>query len=280
MQAGRSTYRRIAGWTKAGSLRIVVLGIASLVIFPVLWMILSSLKSQEEAFTVPPTYLPAVPSFDAYWRVLTDTDFLLYLRNSAIVGTVATTLVVCLSTMAVFSLSRVRVPGAELIARSTLVFYAMPPILLVVPVVQVFLTIGLVDSLLSLIVAYTALYLPLGVWILRGYFNGLDPSPEEAAMLDGLSMFQAFVRVGLTRALPGLATVAFFTFNATWNEYLYASLLIQSDESLTMSAGLSTFIGTISIYSWPMLMAAGILAILPIFIFYLLVEKQAREAML
>ena len=257
-----------------------MLGIASLVIFPVLWMILSSLKSQEEAFTVPPTYLPAVPSFDAYWRVLTDTDFLLYLRNSAIVGTVATTLVVCLSTMAVFSLSRVRVPGAELIARSTLVFYAMPPILLVVPVVQVFLTIGLVDSLLSLIVAYTALYLPLGVWILRGYFNGLDPSPEEAAMLDGLSMFQAFVRVGLTRALPGLATVAFFTFNATWNEYLYASLLIQSDESLTMSAGLSTFIGTISIYSWPMLMAAGILAILPIFIFYLLVEKQAREAML
>ena len=260
--------------------RLLAIPVALVFIFPVFWMALSSFKSQREAFTVPPTYLPETPSIQAFASVLRDTDFLVYVRNSSIVGVVTTALVLCLSTMAVFSLSRVRVPGAEFLARSTLVFYAMPPILLVVPVVQVFLTIGLVDSITSLIVAYTALYLPLGVWLLRGYFSGLDPAPEEAALLDGLSQFRAFARIGLRQALPGLAIVAFFTFNATWNEYLYASLLIQSNENLTMSAGLSTFIGAIAIYSWPMLMAAGIMAVLPIFLFYLLIERRARRAIL
>ena len=253
--------------------------VGGIVIFPLLWMVVSAFKTQAESYLVPPRIFPQNPSFSAFREVLTETTLPNFIANSAIVGISTTLLVACLSVMAVFSLTRVRVPGAELIARSTLIFYTMPPILLVVPVVQLFLDIGLVNTLYALIVAYTGLYLPLGVWIFRGYVNGLDPSLEQAAMLDGLSMFQAFFRIGLREALPGLAVVAFFTFNATWNEFLYASLLIQKEKLMTMPAGLASFIGVFNVYSWPMLMAAGIIAVTPIFIFYLIVEKRAREAL-
>jgi ABC-type glycerol-3-phosphate transport system permease component len=135
------------------------------------------------------------------------------------------------------------------------------------------MTLHLVNSLASLIVAYTALYLPLGIWILRGYFVGLDVDPEEAAMVDGATRFQAFYRIAVPQAVPGIISVAIFTFNACWNEYLYASVLVQAPGLLTLSAGLATFIGEVTMYSWTMLMAAGAVTIAPILVLFLYLQR-------
>jgi multiple sugar transport system permease protein len=241
---------------------------------PLLWMILSSFKSEAESLVTPPTLLPDHWTGQAYGAVVSQTSILRYMLNSGMVAVATTTLVIVLSALAAYPLVRFTFPGAEWLTRSTLVFYSMPPILLVVPIVQIFVTVHLVDSLVGLVIVYTALYLPLGIWLLRGYFIGLDPSPEEAARVDGATKFGAFWRIGLPQSVPGLAIIAVFVFNASMNEYLYASVLLQTPNKATMPSGLATFIGEVSIYSWPMLMVAGILAVLPIFVIYVFAQRH------
>lgn len=251
---------------------LAVLAAVSMVL-PLLWMFISSLKTDAESFRAPPTLWPEEPTVAAYGTVLTETPLPMFMRNSFLVAVATTIAVSLLAVCAAYALVRFQFPGAEWLTRSTLLFYSMPPILLVVPIVQVFVTLRLVNSLLSLMVVYTALYLPVGIWLLRGYFIGLDKSPEEAARVDGAGRFQAFWRIGVPQAIPGIGTVGVFTFNAAWNEYLYASVLVQQPNSMTMSAGLATFVGEISIYSWPVLMAAGVMAISPVFVMFLFAQR-------
>lgn len=241
---------------------------------PVIWMLISSFKTDIESTVDPPTLYPHDPTASAFTRVFNETVVPHFLLNSAMVAVGTTVLVLVLSVLAAYALVRFSLPGAEWITRSTLIFYSMPPILLVVPIVQMFVTLHLVDSLLGLVIVYTALYLPLGIWLLRGYFIGLDPSPEEAAQCDGTTKFGAFWRIGLPQSLPGVTIVAVFVFNAASNEYLYASVLLQSPEKQTMPAGLAQFISETSIYSWPMLMAAGLLGITPILVIYIFAQRR------
>ena len=243
------------------------------VIAPLLWMVISSLKPEMETYVFPPTLWPTSPTSQAYRRLFTETVFFSYLRNSFVVAVVVTCAVISLSLAASYALVRFKLPGAEWLVRLTLFSYTMPTLLLVVPIVQIFMTIHLVNSLPSLMVVYTGLYLPLGIWILRSYFIGLSPDPEEAAMTDGATRFQAFYIVAVPQALPGIISVAVFTFNAAWNEYLYASMLIQDRNLLTLSAGLATFIGEVSMYSWAMLMAAGCLTVAPILLMFLFLQR-------
>ena len=247
---------------------------ALIMVFPLVWMIISSFKSEAETYVRPPTLWPADFTVDAYPAVVSDTPLPGFILNSIMVATAATCLVIILALLAAYPLVRFDFPGAEWLTRSTLIFYSMPPILLVVPIVQIFVTLRLADSLIGLTIAYTALYLPVGIWLLRGYFIGVDPSPEEAGRVDGLTRFGAFWRIGIPQSVPGIGMVAVFVFNASTNEYLYASLLLQSTDKLTMPAGLATFIGEISIYSWPMLMAAGAMAVTPMFLVYVFAQRH------
>lgn len=246
---------------------------AVLLIFPLIWMLISSFKPEMEALAYPPRLLPSRLTLLGYQQLFDQTPFPLYLRNSFLVAVVTTVAVIVLSLIASYALVRFRLRGAEWLARLTLFSYTMPPILLVVPIVQIFLTLHLVNSLPSLMVVYTGLYMPLGIWILRSYFIGLPPDPEEAAMVDGATRLQAFYLIAVPQTLPGIISVAVFTFNAAWNEYLYASMLVQDNRSLTLSAGLATFIGEVTIYSWTMLMAAGCLTVLPILIIFLFLQR-------
>jgi len=251
----------------------LALAAAAVSVGPFVWMILTSFKSTAESFVFPPTILPDSPTTSSYDRLFAETNYLQFLTNSAIVAVCVTAIVCALATCASYVLVRFQFAGLEWMARLTVLSYTMPAILLVVPVVRIFVFLGLIDSLLGLIVVYSALYLPLGIWLLRGFFIGLPPDPEESAMIDGCTRFQAFVRMAVPQAVPGIVTVGVFTFNATWNEYLYASVMVQSPAAKTLSAGLASFIGEVSLYSWPMLMAAGVITSLPVLIVFLFLQR-------
>jgi ABC-type glycerol-3-phosphate transport system permease component len=263
---GRRRISRAATYVIASVAAAIALG-------PFIWMVLTSFKSTSESFVFPPTILPAQPTTQSYEELFAGTAYLQFLANSMIVAVAVTAIVCVLATCASYVLVRFSFRGLEWMARLTVLSYTMPAILLVVPVVRIFVWAGLVDSLFGLVLVYSALYLPLGIWLLRGYFIGLPADPEESAMIDGCTRFQAFYRMAVPQAVPGIVTVAVFTFNASWNEYLYASVMLQSPTTKTLSAGLASFIGEVSLYSWPMLMAAGVITSLPVVLVFLFLQR-------
>ena len=155
----------------------------------------------------------------------------------------------------------------------------MPPIILVVPMFLLLLQLGMVNSLWGLGVVYTATRLPFSIWLLRSYYSGISIQMEEAAMVDGATRFQAFYKVIFPQALPGMISTAIFVFSVTWHEFLFASLLIFSSNKQTLSSGVATFMSEDWIYSWGMLMAAGVMISLPLVFFYIFLQRYLVAGM-
>jgi multiple sugar transport system permease protein len=148
----------------------------------------------------------------------------------------------------------------------------VPSILMVIPIFQIVWRLHLSNKLSALLLVYNAVLLPYGIWTLRAYFAGIPHEIEEAALIDGATRFQAFYRVVLPQALPGLISTALFAFHVAWNEYLFASVLLWSSRSMTLSAGVSTLIGETAMYSWSLLMAAAVLVTLPVIVLFSLLQ--------
>jgi multiple sugar transport system permease protein len=155
----------------------------------------------------------------------------------------------------------------------------MPPIILVVPLFFLLFRMGMVDSHWGLMLVYTGTRLPFGLWLLRSYFQGIPIELEYAALVDGATRFQAFHKVVLPQALPGLISTAIFVFSVTWHEYLFASVLLLSSSKQTLSSGVATFMAEDWIYSWGMLMAAGVMISLPLVIFYTFLQRYLIAGM-
>ncbi|MDQ7025099.1 MAG: carbohydrate ABC transporter permease [Anaerolineae bacterium] len=244
-------------------------------VLPLAWVLISSLKPDTEtyAFAQDQNILPQEPTFDNYQTLFKVTRFGLWLRNSTLMATGTTLAVVFFGAMAAYSLTRFKIPGFELFSRLTLIAYMMPPIILIVPLFFLLFRLGLVNSLWGLFLVYTATRLPFGIWLLRSYFIGIPQELEDAAMVDGATRFQAFYRVILPQALPGMISTGIFVFSVTWHEFLFASILLFSPSKQTLSAGVATFLSEDWIYSWGMLMAAGVMISLPLVLFYMFLQR-------
>ena len=244
-------------------------------ILPLFWVFISSIKPDTEtyAFAQNQTIFPQEPTLDNYQTLFEVTRFGLWLRNSALMATGTTIAVVLLGAMAAYALTRFQIPGFELFSRLTLIAYMMPPIILVVPLFFLLFRLGLVNSLWGLFLVYTATRLPFGIWLLRSYILGISEELEDAAMVDGATRFQAFYRVILPQAMPGMISTGIFVFSVTWHEFLFASILLQSPTKQTLSAGVATFLSEDWIYSWGMLMAAGVMISLPLVLFYTFLQR-------
>jgi ABC-type glycerol-3-phosphate transport system permease component len=136
------------------------------------------------------------------------------------------------------------------------------------------LKLGLADTLLSLIISNMAFTLPLTLWYMRAYFNAIPITLEESAMVEGCTRLQAFWRVVVPLALPGLVSTGVFAFNHAWNEFLFALVFTSSEKNKVLTMGLATWIGQDAIFSWGMLLSAAVLVTIPVMLFYLLVQKQ------
>jgi ABC-type glycerol-3-phosphate transport system permease component len=242
-------------------------------IMPLLWIFVSSIKPDLETYAFEQTFLPRHPTFDNYITLFKVTRFGLWMKNSTVLSGATTLLVLVLSATTAYAMTRFRFPLFELFGRMTLLAYMMPPIILVVPLFFVLFKLGLVNSQIGLLLVYTGTRLPVGLWMLRSYFHGIPIELEEAAMVDGATRFQAFRKVVLPQALPGLISTGIFTFSVTWQEFLFASVLIFSAKKQTLSAGVATFMSEDWIYSWGVLMAAAVMISLPLVLFYIFLQR-------
>ena len=266
MPGRRPTSRRwlfnLFAWT-------VVLVIA----FPLLWMLLTSLKPQSELFLIPPALLPGEVTFEHYRTLLTETPFLVYLRNSAWLAAGTTLVVIVIATLGAHSLVRFSYPGRERLARLVLFTYLLPSVVLIIPLYLLMVGLGLANTLTSLIIAYTTFALPYALWLLRSFMQAIPDDLESAALVDGATRMQAFVDVILPQALPGIISTAMFTAILAWNEYLYALVLVNSDAARPLTTGVINMLVTSFNIEWSLLMAASVMMSAPLIVVFAFLQR-------
>jgi len=244
------------------------------VAFPLLWMIGTALKPNDETFAVPPTLLPVHPTLDQFRRLLTGTPFLTYFANSVVVALATTALVIVTAVAGAYGLVRFRFPGRNLVAHVVLFTYMLPAVVLLLPLYLTISALGLANSLVGLVVAYTTFALPFALWLLRSFIGSIPIELEQAAMIDGATRLQAFIEVVLPQALPGIISTALFSFILSWNEYLYALVFINVDDRKTLPPGVLTMLNQNQNVEWALLMAASVLMALPVIVCFGFLQKH------
>jgi multiple sugar transport system permease protein len=247
--------------------------IVLVVTFPLIWMIITSVKPQFELFRIPPTFWPEQITFEHYHRLLFETPFLKYMRNSLILGFATTILVVVVATLGAHSLVRFRYPGRERLAQLVLFTYLLPSVVLILPLYLLMVWLGVANTLFSLVIAYTTFALPYALWLLRSFMQGIPDDLEAAALVDGASRMEAFVDVILPQALPGIISTSLFTFILAWNEYLYALVLVNTDEARPLTTGVMSMLVSAFNIEWSLLMAASVMMSLPLIIIFAFLQK-------
>jgi len=258
------------GILKTGLL-VLALGTA---LTPVYWMITISLKSEVDQFAVPPKWFFFTPTIQHYYEAFVARSFGQYLITSAIVAVASTACALVIGTLAAYALTRFRLPynldrKLSLWILSTRMF---PAIVTAVPLFLMMRDLRLLNTRVSLIIVYTAFNLPFVVWMMRGFFAEVPRDLEEAALVDGDSRLGALVRVVLPLVSPGLAATAVFCLIVSWNEFLFALVLTQTDAAMTLPVGIA---GRVTQYEikWGVMSAAGAVAMMPILIFALAMQR-------
>jgi multiple sugar transport system permease protein len=260
---------------KRGFLKYVAVGVAlAAALAPVYWMITISLKSEVDHFATPPPWFNFTPTLEHYYEAFVTRSFGQYLITSAVVAVISTLCALVLGTLAAYALARFRLPydldrKLSLWILSTRMF---PAIVTAVPLFLMMRDLRLLNTKAALIVVYTAFNLPFVVWMMRGFFDEVPRDLEEAALVDGDSRLGALVRVVLPLVAPGLAATAVFCLIVSWNEFLFALVLTQTDASMTLPVGIA---GRVTQYEikWGVMSAAGAVAIVPILVFAMAMQK-------
>ena len=267
--ATASTQRRYV-MGRVVSYALLVLAVL-MVLFPIYWMVITSLKLPREIYRVPSLW-PKTFTLDNFEKLLADGSFLLAIRNSLIVSTVVTLISVTISSFAAYSMVRFRYRFRGVIGRLILFAYLTPGSLLFIPLSIVMAQLRLGNSLVGLVLVYLTFSLPLSTWLLQGYFRGVPRELEEQGMIDGLSRFGALIRIVLPLSAPGIAAVAIFTFTGAWNELLFALVLISSDSQRTAPLALNYLI-TSDVLPWGPLMAGAVISSVPLMVLYFVAQR-------
>ena len=240
--------------------------------FPLLWMLVSSLKPAEQLFVSPPRLLPSTLTLDWYRNVMLQSDAPTYFRNSLVIGAATTAICLSIGTLAAYGVTRFEFPGKRVFLIGALLSYVFPAIVLFVPIYMIINSLGLIDTLAGVVIAHTILTFPFALWMLRSFFIAIPREIDEAAWVDGASYFLTFVAIILPLALPGVFSVGVFVFVLSWNEYLFAGVLMTSGSLKTIPVGISEFITSFDV-RWGEIMAMGALATMPVIALFLSVQR-------
>ena len=239
--------------------------------FPIYWMVISSLREPTSLLSTV-SLMPGPFTLEYYRNLLELTDYPTHFMNSVIVAVVTVVVTMIFSIMIAYAVTRQRIRGKKLIVGAMLYAYMFPPLLIAIPMFTIFARLGLSDTLIGLIASHLTLTLPLGVWFLWGFFKGMPFELEEAAMVDGCTRLGAFLRVVLPLSLPGLITVAIFSFLLSWTDYTFALIMIGSDANKTLPVGLASMVGSFDL-RWGEIMAGSTLIALPLFAAFALLTQ-------
>jgi multiple sugar transport system permease protein len=239
-------------------------------LFPFYHMTLTSLKQDRELYDrhAVPLIIKQGPTLEHYTKLLWDTEFLTWTKNSLMVTVLATTISVLIGTIAAYALARLKFLGVGAFGTGIFVTYLVPTSLLFLPLAQVINWLGIADSKWALVLTYPTFLVPFSTWLLMGYFRTVPKEVEECAMVDGATRIQALWRIVLPITIPGLVCAALFAFTLSWNEFIYALTFTSSSDQITASVGVTSELIRGDIYFWGQLMAGAVLGSVPIVILY------------
>ncbi|MCA0971244.1 carbohydrate ABC transporter permease [Halobacillus litoralis] len=244
------------------------------IMFPFLWILLSSIKPLSELFGSEAfTWFTSNPTIQSYISVFTIRPFHLYLWNSLVVATITTVYTVFVAAFAAYAIARLRFRGKPIILGVVLSVSMFPQIATISPIYIFLRNIGLTNSHLGLIIPYTTFALPLSIWLLVTFFRKIPFDLEESAKMDGASMMQTYFRIILPLAVPGIFTTAILVFIAAWNEFLFALVINTSESHKTVPVGIGMFQGQYTI-PWGEISAATVIVTVPLVIMVLLFQRR------
>lgn len=243
------------------------------VLFPFAWMVSIALKTPEEQFRVPPTLLPSHFTLQNFLTLSQHPVFIHFFLNSILIASTTTLLVVFVTIFCAYSFSRLKFPGRTSLLSIIILTQLFPLAAIIVPIYIIMSRVGLINTHFSLIIAYLSFTVPISVWLLRGFIQGIPPELEEAAMVDGCGRLQAFIKIILPLSRPGIAATAAYIFFVSWQEFMFALTFITDEHKRTLTVGILDFVGQYTT-DWGSLMAASVCICLPVFVLFLILQKQ------
>lgn len=251
-----------------------VVGTCVVLLFPIYWMVITALQPRTNLRQFPPQLFPDDPQWGVFRDLLAHQPFGLWMWNTTLVAVGTMILSLSVSVLAAYALSRHRLRGGPSLGLFILASKMLPGTLLVIPLFVIFRQVGLVGSLWSVVLAQSTLVIPFATWMLKGYFDTIPPEMEQAALVDGCSPFGTIWRIVLPVAAPGLAATALYAFVLSWSDFLYArTFLTTSQSKWTLNMGIATLKGEFTT-DWNVIMAASLMASVPIIIVYLFLERH------
>ncbi|MDC3417525.1 carbohydrate ABC transporter permease [Aquibacillus salsiterrae] len=244
---------------------------AFIMIIPFLWMVSTSLKSYGEAMQVPPTILPQEWKMSNYSSVFESVNFLKYYLNTIIVTLSRTLAQLFLCSLAAFAFARLRFPGKNIIFIAILSVLMVPPQVILIPNYAILTQLGWIDTFYALIVP--GMFSAFGVFLLRQFFMGIPKELDEAATMDGCSLFGIYWKIILPNSTPALMALGIFTILASWNDFLWPLVMTNSADMRVLSVGIAAFQGQYAT-DYPLLMAGAVMSTIPMLIMFIFLQKH------
>lgn len=241
-------------------------------IFPFYWILNTSTQPLENLFKYPPEFLVKTDLFSSYYHYLADSKILLWLKNTLLVSAIAVLISTFFAVPAAYSLSRFKFKGRTFFIFAVLFTQMLPLVLLVIPIYVSFSHMSLNNTLNSLVILYAVITLPIGIWFLKGFFDGIPKELEESAVMDGCNRMHILIRIMLPLIVPGIVATATWSFIIAWDEYLFAYTLIDNESLYVVSVGLASYVGQYST-KWNEIMMGAVLGTLPIIIIFMFFQK-------
>jgi N,N'-diacetylchitobiose transport system permease protein len=257
-----------AGWDTLGVAIFVVM------VFPVFWMISTAFKPEDQVNSLTPTWLSMHPTLQHFRDAMKMPFFWNDVVNTIIVVCVAVAIAMAAAFLAAVAVAKYRFTGRKVFIVLVIGVQMIPGAGLIIPLYVVLARYHQVNVLSGVIIVYISAVLPFSVWTLRGFILGIPKDLEEAAMVDGSTRLGAFVRILLPLVAPGLVATSVFAFITSWNEYIYARILLNDQSKQTVTVWLSYFLGTSKHTDWGALMAGSTLVAIPVVVFFLLVQRK------
>lgn len=272
---GHTSTRKMLYW---GSHYLMIAAFVIFALFPLYWLLKVSVTPNDILYTEGVRMWPSRTTWDNYTFVLTQSNFPHYFMNSVIVAGTTAAVTTVIAALTGYAFSRFAFRGKVIIVALMLITQMFPLVMLIAPIFKILAPLGLTDSLTGLIIVYTAFNVPFATFLMQSFFDGIPKDLEEAAMIDGNTRFEAFRAIILPLTLPGVAATLGFVFTAAWSELLFALMLVSSESASTFPLGLLSFVSKFSV-DFGQMMAAGVLALIPACLFFLLIQRYLVQGL-
>lgn len=261
-----------------GAHRGAILVYVVFALFPLFWLLKVSVTPNDLLYSEGVRMWPSRTTFEHFQFVIAHSAFPTFFKNSLIVSGATAIIVTILASLSGYALSRFSFRAKYWIVALMLITQMFPLVMLVAPIFKMLSPLGLTNSLAGLVIVYSAFNVPFATFLMQSFFDGIPKDLEEAAMIDGATQFIAFRQIILPLTLPGIAATLGFVFTAAWSELLFALMLISGNDAATFPVGLLTFVSKFSV-DFGQMMAAGVLALIPACLFFLLIQRYLVQGL-